>query len=152
MINEEKEFYKFLEDCIKECKDTIYSIVRGVKVGVIKFQNNFSSQVMFEAYIVKVIFYNKISYTEGNFELQTNIYEKEFLSNLTYDISTGLLYSKDVGLGGFRTFVYTERNKEATFKLFEQVRKDNIQNVIERLTKIQNNYLKLMKSLNDKNN
>lgn len=152
MINGEKEFYKFLDDCIKEGKDNTYSTVRDVKVGVIKFQNNFSSQVIFEAYIVKAQYYNKTSYTEGNFEFQTNIYEKEFLTNLTYDTSTGLLYSKTTGLGGFRTFVYTEKNKEATFKLFEQVRKENIQGAIERLTKIQNNYLKLIKSINDKNN
>lgn len=152
MINGEKEFYEFLESCIKEGRESNYRISNNVKIGVIKFQNNFSSQVMFDAKVVKVIYYHKISYSEGIFEIQTNIYEKEIISELTYDTNTGLLYSKTAGLGGFRTFVYTEKNKEATFRLFEKLREENIRSVLERLTKIQNNYLKLMKSINDKNN
>ena len=143
MIKNIEEFYKFLDDCTnRRHRRQCVSESCNIEVNVIKFQNNFSNLVKFKTNIT-LVRYSYYSY--GNYiSLQTTNKNHSELNYLIYNSNLKLIYSKETGLGGFKIFVYTEENKESILKLFNQIRKDNVEDVIKRLVKIQNNYSKLI--------
>lgn len=141
MIKSIEKFYKFLDDCVNKQSKHAFECC-NIEVNVIKFQNNFSNLVKFKTNIISVLF----SYFREDYyiSLKTTNKDHSELHYIIYNSNLKLIYSKEAGLGGFKTFVYTDENKESILKLFNQIRKDNVEEVIKRLVKIQNNYSKLM--------
>ena len=141
MIKSIEEFYEFLDNCVNK-RSKYASQSCNIEVNVIRFQNNFSNLVKFKTNITSVSFsdFRKDNYIS----LQTTDENHSELNYIIYDSDLKLIYSKEIGLGGFKTFVYTDENKESVLKLFNQIRKNNVEEVIKRLVKIQNNYSKLI--------
>lgn len=142
MIKNIEEFYEFLDNCVNKQEKNACTLCSNIEVNVIKFQNNFSNLVKFKTSITSVSFnyFRKDHYIS----LQTTDKNHNEINYVIYDIDLKLIYSQETGLGGFKTFIYTDENKESVLKLFNRIRKNSVEEVIKRLVKIQNNYSKLI--------
>lgn len=147
MIKNKEKFYNFLEECIdgKQKFGTNVS-VKNIKINVLKFQNNFSSLLTYTTEIKGITFiYVSRDKTKGSFTIGTNHKDsnKQYIHNIIYDRSTKIFHLRS-DYSSFQTFIYTDEEKDIILRTVNRIRLDSIEEHINKITKIQANFSKLI--------
>lgn len=140
------------------------SVLISVPINIIVFQNNFSNLKIIESNLkiieedVKItdFYYKELKDNSEEIGLlclgcccDKNKKYDRFYNNVIYNSVTNLMYSEEYG--NITTVFYTDLNKTATLDFIENKRKNYIYTLVEQLNKVNNNYSRIKKKLNNIN-